>query len=276
MQATLKYGFVAFSLAMLVGCGNANNGTAQAPASNASSSTAPAGTVVRIATESSFKPFSYMDNQGNPVGFEIDLANAMCKEMKVECKISSEDWDSLIPGLNAKKFDAIMAGMSVTPERSQSVLFSQPYFQNKLVLVAKKDQAVGLKDVAGKTVAVQQATVSAEYLEKNHPTAQIKNYDKQDNAYLDLAAGRVDFMLSDLVPISDWLKTDAGKGFEVKGEPIDINDSVAIAVRKDDNALADQFNAALQTLKSNGEYDKIAQKYFEQGSSASAPASATK
>lgn len=275
MQTMFKYGFVALGFAMLVGCGNANN----APAQGATSSAAPAsatGKVVKIATESSFKPFSYMDNQGNPVGFEIDLANAMCKEMKVECKISSEDWDSLIPGLNAKKFDAIMAGMSVTPERSQSVLFSQPYFQNKLVLVAKKDQQVGLKDVAGKSVAVQQATVSAEYLEKNHPTAQIKNYDKQDNAYLDLAAGRVDFMLSDLVPISDWLKTDAGKAFEVKGEPIDINDSVAIAVRKDDTALAEQFNVALQTLKSNGEYDKIAQKYFEQGSTASAPVSAAK
>lgn len=273
MQTTFKYGFVALSLAMLVGCGNANNSNTQAPASNATASPAPAGTVVRIATESSFKPFSYMDNQGNPVGFEIDLANAMCKEMKVECKISSEDWDSLIPGLNAKKFDAIMAGMSITPERSQSVLFSQPYFQNKLVLVAKKDQQVGLKDVAGKSVAVQQATVSAEYLEKNHPTAQIKNYDKQDNAYLDLAAGRVDFMLSDLVPISDWLKTDAGKGFEVKGEPIDINDAVAIAVRKDDTALAEQFNAALQILKSTGEYDKIAQKYFDQDLDESAPAS---
>ncbi|MFB2538409.1 MULTISPECIES: transporter substrate-binding domain-containing protein [unclassified Acinetobacter] len=244
----------------MTACSQSNDSAAGASAPAAGQGNAK---VIRIATESSYKPFSYMDSQGNLMGFEIDLANAMCKEMKAECKITSEDWDGLIPGLNAQKFDAIMAGMSITPERSQAVLFSDPYFHSKLVLVGKKGVDTTIANIGGHSIATQQATVSAQYLEKNHPTAQIKTYDKQDNAYLDLTAGRAEFMLSDIVPISDWLKSDKGQGFEVKGAPIDINDAVAIALRKNDTALAGEFNKALQTLKANGEYDKIVLKYFD-------------
>lgn len=218
---------------------------------------------IRIATESNFKPFSYLDSQGNLVGFEIDLANALCREMKAECEISSQDWDGLIPSLSAGRFDAVMAGMSVTDERRQVVDFSETYFNNTLVLVAKKDHDVGIKDIDDKNVAVQQATVSASYLADNHPKAVVKTYDKQDNAYLDLSAGRADFMLSDIVPMLDWLKTEQGADFEIKGEPIDIDDKVAVAIKKGDTVTLDKFNTALASLKQTGEYDKIVAKYFE-------------
>lgn len=231
------------------------------PADTAQAGTASTEKNIRIATESSFKPFSYLDAQGNVVGFEIDLANALCSEMKAKCEIVSQDWDSLIPALQANKADAIMAGMSITPDRQNVVDFSDPYFDNTLVLIGKKGVTATINDVAGKTVGTQQATVSADYLAKSQPNATVKTYDKQDNAYLDLTAGRIDFMLSDFVPASDWLKTDAGKDFEIKGEPIDIGDKVAIAVRKDD-ALKGEFNTALATLKQNGKYDEIASKYF--------------
>lgn len=217
---------------------------------------------IRIATESSFKPFSYLDTQGNVVGFEIDLANALCQQMNATCDISSQDWDSLIPSLNAQKFDAVMAGLSVTEERKQVVAFSTPYFNNTLVLVGKKGDNTTINDIDGKQIATQQATVSAQYLEKNHPKAIIKNYDKQDNAYLDLSAGRVDYMLSDIVPMLDWLKSESGQDFEVKGSPIDIDDVVAIALRQND-PLIDDFNHALARLKENGKYDKIVAQYFD-------------
>lgn len=250
-------GIIALALSA---CGN------NAPKTENTAADTPAATnnnqKIRIATETSFKPFSYLDTNGNPIGFEIDLANALCTQMKAECEIVAQDWDSLIPNLNANKFDAIMSGMSVTEERKQVVDFSEPYFNNTLVLVAKKGSNVGLKDVDGKNVAVQQATVSGDYLAKNHPKAVIKSYDKQDNAYLDLSAGRVDFMLSDIVPMLDWLKTDNGQAFEVKGEPIDIQDTIAIAIRKDDPIKA-KFNTALGELKANGEYDKLVAKYFD-------------
>lgn len=217
---------------------------------------------VRIATESNFKPFSYLDNQGNLVGFEIDLANALCKQMTAECQIISHDWDSLIPSLNADKFDAVMAGMSVTEERLQAVDFSEPYFHNTLVFVGKKGDATTIKEADGKNVAVQQATLSADYLTKHHPKIVIKSYDKQDNAYLDLTAGRADYMLSDVVPMSDWLKSEQGANFEIKGEPIDIDDKVAIAFKKGNVELAGKFNKALGELKTNGEYDKLVAQYF--------------
>lgn len=244
---------------LLTACGEKNTTTNEQPAKQEAT---PSEQTIRIATETSFKPFSYLDTSGQPIGFEIDLANALCQKMQAKCEILPQDWDSLIPGLNANKFDAIMAGMSATDERRQVVDFSEPYFNNTLVLIAKKDANVGINDVNGKNVATQQATVSADYLKANYPQAIVKTYDKQDNAYLDLAAGRVDFMLSDIVPMLDWLKTDQGGAFEVKGAPIDINDKVAIAVRKND-AIKAKFDTALNELKASGEYDAIVAKYFD-------------
>lgn len=257
MKHTLFFGVV-LSL-LLVGCGKDDVASSASTSANGAETTK----VLRIGTESGFKPFSYLDNQGNLVGFEIDLANAMCEKMQVRCEITSHDWDGLIPSLQANRFDAIMAGMSVTDERKQAVAFSEPYFVNKLVLVAKKGDNLGLKDTDGKTVAVQLATLSGQYLKQHQPNAIIKEYDKQDNAYLDLSAGRVEFMMSDIVPMMDWLKTDNGQNFEIKGEPIDINDTVAVALRKDDAATLESVNAALAALKSSGEYDKIVAKYFD-------------
>lgn len=234
------------------------------PAETTAATTEPAGEKqIRIATESSFKPFSYLDASGNLVGFEIDLANALCEEMKAKCDIQSQDWEGLIPGLNAGKYDAIMAGMSATEERAKVVDFSDSYFNNTLVLLGKKGVELSAAALDGKNIAVQQATVSADHLAANHPNAVVKAYDKQDNAYLDLSAGRVDGMMSDIVPALDWLKTETGADFEVKGEPIDINDTVAIALRKDD-ALKGEFNAALAKLKENGKYDELVGKYFDQ------------
>lgn len=247
--------FVILSAVLLGACGgDKNTSTNDAPKQNEQKT-------IIIATESSFKPFSYLDNQGKVVGLEIDLANALCDEMKAKCDIQSHEWDSLIPNLQANKADAIMAGMSVTNERKKVVDFTDHYFDNTLVLVGKKGVSADVASLAGKTVGAQQATLSADYLTQNQPKALLKTYDKQDNVYLDLTAGRIEFMMSDIVPVSDWLKTDAGKNFEVKGQPIDVNDKVAIAVRQGD-PLKDEFNSALATLKSNGTYDKIVAKYF--------------
>ena len=179
--------------ALIAACGN------DKPAETKADAAAPAGEKqIRIATESSFKPFSYLDASGNLVGFEIDLANALCQEMKAKCDIQSQDWDSLIPGLNAKKFDAVMAGMSATEERAKVVDFSDSYFNNTLVLLGKKGVELSATALDGKNIGVQQATVSADYLTANQPNAVVKAYGTQDNAYLDLSAGRVDGMLSDL------------------------------------------------------------------------------
>ena len=225
---------------------------------------------VLIATESSFKPFSYLDNTGNLVGFEIDLANALCTQMGADCDIVAQDWDILIPSLQTNKSDAIMAGMSITKERLEVVDFSDAYFDNRLVLVGKKGDNITINDLAGKTVGVQQTTVSGEYLAKHQPDAIIKAYDKQDKVHLDLSAGRIDYMLADFVPAFDWLATDAGANFEIKGKPSEINDKVGIAVRKND-ALKDEFNTALAHLKANSKFDELMAKYFANTPSGKTP-----
>ncbi len=258
MKHTVKFATALLTAAVLSACGNDKPDTAAA----APVADTAAEKQIRIATESNFKPFSYLDTQGNLAGFEIDLANALCEEMKAKCEIVSQDWDSLIPSLQANKADAIMAGMSITEERLKVVDFSEPYFDNTLVLIGKKGDATTINDIAGKTVATQQATVSADYLAKNYPQATVKTYDKQDNAYLDLTAGRAELMLSDIMPVTDWLTTEQGQGFEIKGEPIDIGDKVGIAVRKDDAELKASFNAALASLKANGKYAEIAAKHL--------------
>lgn len=252
------------SLVALTGCTKSAEKSADNKASSATTATSTGGAggqKVTIATESSFVPFSYKDAQGNLVGFEIDLAKAMCAEAKLDCNIISQDWDGLIPGLNAKKFDAIMAGMSVTPERQKVVAFSEPYFTNALLVVGKKGAAIDPKDLSGKNVAAQRSTVASEYLEKTYPKANAKLYDTQENAYMDLDTGRTDAIISDKAPVLAWLKTPKGQGFEVKGAPIEIDDKIAIALRPNDPLIA-KFNTALTTLKGNGTYDKITQQYF--------------
>lgn len=262
------------ALALSVGLTACQKPAETAPATdNKTASTATSNTAdlpqIRIATESSFVPFSYKDAQGKLIGFEIDLANALCEEAKVKCEIISQDWEGLIPGLQAQKYHAIMAGMSDTEERRKVVEFSEPYFINNLVVIGKKGVEKGADDLAGKNVAVQRATTAAEYLAKHMPKATVKAYDTQENAYLDLEAGRADLMMSDSAPALSWLKTEKGQNYEVKGEPINIDDKIAIAFRQKD-PLIGQFNTALATLKANGTYDKIRQQYFADSNTATA------
>lgn len=236
------------------------NGSAPTVATD-NTATASGDGQITIATESTYKPLSFKDAQGNLVGFEIDLANAMCAEAKLKCNIISQDWDGLIPGLQAKKYHAIMAGMSDTPERRKVITFSEPYLMNQLVVIGKKGDNKEFGDLAGKNVAVHRSSTASEYLEKHFPKAVQKGYDSQENTYLDLEAGRSDYLISDSIPALYWLQSDKGKNFEVKGQPINIDDKIAMAFRQND-PLIGKFNTALASLRSNGTYDKINQKYF--------------
>ena len=251
---------------MLAGCNNSS-----APAENAEADTATEAPLnIKIATESSYKPFSYTDADGKLIGYEIELVDALCAQMKAECEVISQDWDGLIPGLNAQKFDAAIAGMSITPERKEVVDFSDPYFHSGIILIGKKGDDLSVESLTGLPIASQRSTVASQYLQDEHADADIKLYDTQDNAYLDLTSGRVRGMMSDKVTGIDWLKTDAGKGYEVKGEEISTNDdAMGIAFRKGDPLIA-KFNAALAELKDNGTYDQITGSYFGTSSTAAA------
>ena len=223
---------------------------------------------IKIATESSYKPFSYTDADGKLIGYEIELVDALCAQMKAKCEVISQDWDGLIPGLNAQKFDAAIAGMSITPERKEVVEFSDPYFHTGIVLIGKKGDDVKVEALKGEPIASQRSTVASQYLQEKHADADIKLYDTQDNAYLDLTSGRVRAMMSDKVTGIDWLKTEAGKDYEVKGQEISTSDdAMGIAFRKGDPLVA-KFNKALAELKDNGTYDQITGSYFGTSSTA--------
>ena len=254
------------AMLMLAGCNNSS-----APAENAEADTATEAPMnIKIATESSYKPFSYTDADGKLIGYEIELVDALCAQMKAKCEVISQDWDGLIPGLNAQKFDAAIAGMSITPERKEVVDFSDPYFHSGIILIGKKGDDLSVDSLKGQPIASQRSTVASQYLQDEHADADIKLYDTQDNAYLDLTSGRVRGMMSDKVTGIDWLKTDAGKDYEVKGDEISTNDdAMGIAFRKGDPLIA-KFNTALAELKDNGTYDQITGSYFGTSSTAAA------
>lgn len=217
---------------------------------------------ITIATEGAYPPFNNKDAAGNLIGFDVDIAKALCAEMKVECEIVAQDWDGIIPGLVAEKYDAIIASMSITDERKQTVDFTDRYYSNYLRMVAKTGSGItGVDDLAGKNVGAQRATVAATWAEDNlGRTASVKLYDTQTAAYADLEAGRLDVLVSDVYPAYDWLQ---GKtGFEFVGDRIDINDVIGIAVRKGEDDLREKFNAAIQAIRENGTYAEINQKYF--------------
>ncbi|MEG9302827.1 MAG: transporter substrate-binding domain-containing protein [Psychrobacter celer] len=253
------------AMLMLAGCNNSS-----APADSAEADAADAPLNIKIATESSYKPFSYTDADGKLIGYEIELVDALCAQMKAECEVISQDWDGLIPGLNAQKFDAAIAGMSITPERKEVVDFSDPYFHSGIILIGKKGDDLTIDSLKGQPIASQRSTVASQYLQDEHSDADIKLYDTQDNAYLDLTSGRVRGMMSDKVTGIDWLKTEAGQNYEVKGNEISSNDdAMGIAFRKGDPLVA-KFNKALSELKANGTYDQITGSYFGTSSTAAA------
>jgi putative lysine/arginine/ornithine/histidine/octopine transport system substrate-binding protein len=219
---------------------------------------------LRIGTEGAYPPFNLIDNTGAVVGFDIDIAQALCARMGAECSVVTSDWDGIIPALNTRRFDFLVAAMSITEERKQAVDFTDPYITNKLRFVAPKtaDFEVDEASLKGKTIGVQRATIAGQWLEDNlGKVVRVRQYDTQENAYLDLAAGRIDGVLADNFVQYEWLQSDAGANFEFKGEPVFDDDDFGIAVRKGD-PLRERLNKALAEIIEDGTYDEIAAKYF--------------
>ncbi|QJP12693.1 ABC transporter substrate-binding protein [Starkeya sp. ORNL1] len=223
---------------------------------------------VRIGTEGAYPPFNSVSTSGELVGFDIDIAKALCAKMKVECTFVAQDWDGIIPALLAKKFDAIVASMSITEERKQKVAFTVPYYSTPGNFIAPKDTKLtdlspaGLK---GKTIGTQSSTTASVYLEEKYKDSDIKLYPTQDEANADLANGRLDTILADKFVLYEWLeKTDAGKCCKFIGADIkDVNpEGTGIAVRKEDNELREALNKAIKEIVADGTYKKINEKYF--------------
>lgn len=216
---------------------------------------------LRIATEGAYPPFNGVDANGQLIGFDVDIANALCAEMKANCELVAQDWDGIIPALVANKYDAIIASMSITDERKQTIDFTNKYYSNYLAVIAPTNGAKGPDDLAGKTVGAQRSTLASQWAEDNlMGRANVKLYDTQTAAYADLQAGRLDAMVSDIYPAMDWLSTV--DGFVLAGEKIDINDQIGIGIRQGEDTLKQAFNKAIEAIRANGTYAEINAKYF--------------
>ena len=210
-------------------------------------------TKIRIGVEGAYPPFSSIAPDGQIVGFDIDIAMALCAEMKAECTLVAQDWDGIIPALLAKKYDMIVASMSITEERKQKVDFTKKYYQTPARFVAKKGSGIQItkEGLAGKKVGVQRATTHDSFLTDNFgDVVEIVRYGSQDEANLDLIAGRVDLLLADSITLSEGLlKTDKGVDFEFVGEAY--------------SDLKEMLNGAIDAIRANGVWQNLANKYFD-------------
>ena len=222
-----------------------------------------------FATEATYPPFESMNAKGQLQGFDIDIVHALCAAMHAQCTITNQAFDSLIPSLQLGKYSAIFGAMNITEERAKQVDFTQPYYKDTASIVAAATNAAQLKNqgLGGSTIGVQSGTTFVQYLKDTHGNAvTVNTYTSTPAAFLDLVSGRISAVMGDTPIVMMWLKKQAPGAYVIIGKPIAnekyFGQGYGIAVRKGDTALLQQLNQALDTIKKNGVYDKIVQKYF--------------
>lgn len=225
---------------------------------------AHAADTLRFASSATYPPFESLDRDNQIVGYDIDLAKALCQQMQAECTFTNNAFDSLIPSLKFRRFDAVISGMDITDDRSKQVDFTQPYYANSAIVIARKGKFSDFASLKGKRIGVENGTTHQKYLQEKHPEIATVAYDSYQNAILDMKNGRLDGVFGDTAVVNQWLKTNgdlAPVGEHVTDKTY-FGTGLGIAVRKGNDALRDRLNAALATLKSNGVLQQLNQKWF--------------
>jgi len=246
-------------------------GAAVAVALFANTAQAKDWTEIRIGSEGAYPPFNSIDASGELVGFDIDIGKALCEQMQAKCSFVAQDWDGIIPGLLSGKYDVILASMSITEERKQQVAFSDPYYKAAMTWVGRADDAAPAdfspETLGGRILGAQSSTQMAAYLQAVYPDADLRLYRTQDEASMDLANGRIDLMVGDLLPMLDWVEgSEDGKCCRLVGAPITdhryAGEGTGMALRKEDGELRRKINEALEAIVADGTYQAINDKYF--------------
>ena len=219
-----------------------------------------------FATEATYPPFESVAPSGQIVGFDVAVMNAICKQIKVQCQMINQPWESLIPSLKVGKFDAVMGAMAITKKREQQVSFTLPYYQNTVSLVAPNNSKIALSKngLNDKTVGVQAGTTFANYLHGEYgEVVTVKGYPSEMQPFMDMQAGRLDAVLGDTPLVKKWLKQHSG--FKLVGKPIAnikyFGTGDGIAVKKNNTALLKKLNQAIVVLKKNGVLLKLEKHY---------------
>ncbi|MCB1361855.1 MAG: transporter substrate-binding domain-containing protein [Rhodobacter sp.] len=223
---------------------------------------------VGIAAEP-YPPFSSPDSSGQWVGWEIDIIHAVCAAAEVDCEITPTAWDGIIPALVSGRIDVIMASMTITADRLQTIDFSNPYYNTPVVVVAQKDMGMAAtpEGLAGHVLGVQVSTIFQDYAQHYFEgETEIRTYQTQDEANQDLASGRIDATLADSLAMDPFLASDAGSCCVSLG-PVAMDEAIlgrgiGAGVRKGDTATLEAINRGIAAILENGTYDEITSRYF--------------
>jgi polar amino acid transport system substrate-binding protein len=218
---------------------------------------------IRLATEGAYAPYNFIDESGKPAGFEIDLGNELCKRAALECTWQTNDWDSIIPNLIAGNYDAIMAGMSITEERQQTIDFTQNYLPPyPSYYLVRCGTTIDFEALSGQSIGVQGATIQASYVQQTFGSNNtVKAYETADQALADLNAGNLDVILADASYVSEVV-TGSGGALEKVGPDVMLGNGIGVGLRKADDELEGKLNAAIDEMKADGSLDDLIVKWF--------------
>lgn len=227
-------------------------------------------TKVRMGTEGAYPPFNFTTADGTLTGFDVEIGNALCEELKLECTWVTQDWDGIIPGLIAGKYDTILASMSITPERMEKISFSEKYYNTPPAIAVRKDSELTeatVEGLEGVRLGAQSSTTHSQFAEEILKGSDVALYPTSEEYKLDLENGRVDAVVDDVMVLDQWVKSEEGACCKILGTMSSVESihgkGAGIGVRKGDEDLAALFTKGIAALRANGKYKEINDKYFE-------------
>ncbi|ADL11821.1 basic amino acid ABC transporter substrate-binding protein [Acetohalobium arabaticum] len=215
-----------------------------------------------VGCSADYKPFEYPNEEGEIVGFDVELMEAVGEELGLEVEFKDTAFDGLIPSLKSKKFDVIVSAMTITDKRAEAVDFSEPYFNAGQVIAVKEGSTdiQGPEDLAGKVVGVQLGTTGDLEASEMEDIKQVKRYEKITQAFIELRNGRIDAVVNDLPVTAAYIMDNPD--VEIIGKPF-TEENYGIAMRPKDDELEQKINETIEKLRENGTYDEIYNKWFK-------------
>lgn len=220
---------------------------------------------LRFATSATYPPFVYLNAGHQLVGFDIDLAKALCAQLRRQCLFINTDFDRLLPSLKFNRYDAVISGLDITEERREEADFTESYLESSAMAIAVKGHYASLEELRGKRTGVADATTLQAWLQSAWPDIVPVAYDNYQNALLDIRNGRLDAIFGETPSMQAMLKSNPG--LAAVGEPIKesryFGSGLGIAVRKGDKKLQSELNEALQSLSDDGTLQALKQRWFD-------------
>lgn len=223
---------------------------------------------LRVGMDIPYPPFAYKDADGKLRGFDVDITRALCACIKRECVIVAEPFDSLVPLLAKGELDMVVAGLAVTPERKELVDFTNRYYRSHSIFVERAGAGLDTSPggMAGKKMGAQAGSAQVDFLKREYPGAVLVARAEFEGLMDALKKGEIDVALIEGLSGFSYLKTPEGSHFELAGEPVQdpvLSGASSIAVSKKLPQITQALNAAIETIRRNGEYDKINRSYFD-------------